>query len=447
MNWNELLQPLRYGDKEPRKHDASSARSIFEQDYDRIIFSTPFRRLQDKTQVIPLPEKDFVHNRLTHSIEVSSVGRTLGKIAGRSLLESNPALQQKLSFHDLGAIVAAACLAHDIGNPPFGHSGEAAIGAYFLEGNGKQFKSFLSPAEWEDLTRFEGNANGFKIISNPYHKGNGGLRLTYPTLAAFTKYPKESLPVYDKPLASQKKFGFFQSEKTLYEDVALNLGIPSLGQNGFAEYQRHPFVYLVEAADDICYQIIDFEDGLSLGWIDFKYAEELLIPIAGDAFYVNSYKQLSSREERAGYLRAVAINNLVKEMAASFMQHEQGLLSGTFNRSLISGSKFKPQLDEVKKLSLEKIYKARQVIEIEAAGFEIIAGLLDYFAEAVLAAKVKGNTGMKQRKLLELLPAEVTNAEASIYQMLLNVCAYVAGLTDKHAITLFRRLKGIELPG
>jgi dGTPase len=355
-------------------------------------------------------------------------------------------LQQKLSFHDLGAIVAAACLAHDIGNPPFGHSGEAAIGAYFLEGNGKQFKSFLSAAEWEDLTRFEGNANGFKIISNPYHKGNGGLRLTYPTLAAFTKYPKESLPVYDKPLASQKKFGFFQSEKNIYEDVALNLGIPSLGQNGFAEYQRHPFVYLVEAADDICYQIIDFEDGLSLGWIDFKYAEELLIPIAGDAFYENSYKQLSSREERAGYLRAVAINNLVKEMAASFMQQEKELLSGTFNRSLISGSSFKLQLDEVKKLSLEKIYKARQVIEIEAAGFEIIAGLLDYFAEAVLAEKINGNTGMKQRKLLELLPAEVKNSEASIYQMLLNVCAYVAGLTDKHAITLFRRLKGIELP-
>ncbi len=442
MNWKTLLQPLREGDLEPRKHDPKSERSIFEQDYDRIIFSTPFRRLQDKTQVIPLPEHDFVHNRLTHSIEVSSVGRTLGKIAGKQLLEAYPEIESNLSVHDLGAIVAAASLSHDIGNPPFGHSGEAAIGEFFSTGRGRTYKKYLSEKEWEDLISFEGNANGFRILTNPYASGNGGLRLTYPTLAAFTKYPKCSLPKIISPKASQKKFGFFQSEAPIYAGVAQKLGIEAVELGSNQEYLRHPFAYLVEAADDICYQIIDFEDGLRLGWVDFTYAESLLIKIAGESFYDKNYNQLNSKEEKAGYLRAVAINNLVKEMAALFIKHEKQMLDGSFNQSLMSLSLFADPLAEVKKISLEKIYKARQVLEIEAAGFEVIGGLLGFFVDAVLNER----PSQQERKMLELIPTEVKNKEMSDYCKLLNVCSYVAGLTDKHAINLYRKLKGIELP-
>lgn len=442
MNWNNLLLPLRDGDTVARNHDPKGERSIFEQDYDRIIFSTHFRRLQDKTQVIPLPEHDFVHNRLTHSIEVSSVGRSLGKIAGKKLLEAYPSIATQLSVHDLGAIVAAAALAHDIGNPPFGHSGEAAIGEFFLGGQGRYFKSKVSEIEWEDLINFEGNANGFRILTNPYLNGNGGLRLTYPTLAAFTKYPKASLPKFANPKASQKKFGFFQTEIEIYHEIAKQLGIDSIGIGSNREYNRHPFVYLVEAADDICYQIIDFEDGLRLDWIDFGQAEKLLIAIAGESFYEKNYSQLSTKEEKAGYLRAVAINNLVKEMASLFIKHEKEMLDGSFNQSLMSLSAYAGPLAEVKKLSLEKIYKARQVLEIEAAGFEVIGGLLSFFVDAVLAER----PSQQQKKILELLPPEVKNKEITSYGKLLNVCSYVAGLTDKHAINLYRKLKGIELP-
>ncbi len=442
MNWKTLLQPFREGDLTPRSHDPKGERSIFEQDYDRIIFSTPFRRLQDKTQVIPLPEHDFVHNRLTHSIEVSSVGRTLGKIAGNRLLEAYPEISAQLSVHDIGAIVAAASLSHDIGNPPFGHSGEAAIGEFFLGGQGRFFKSKVNDFEWEDLTNFEGNANGFRILTNPYVSGNGGLRLTYPTLAAFTKYPKASLPRFTHPKASQKKFGFFQTEKDIYQEIAQKLEIEAVGVGSNQEYIRHPFVYLVEAADDICYQIIDFEDGLRLDWIDFSKAEKLLIDIAGDSFYAKNYAQLSSKEEKAGYLRAVAINNLVKEMAALFITREKEMLTGSFNQSLMSLSIYAEPLAEVKKLSLEKIYKARQVLEIEAAGFEVIGGLLGFFVDAVLTER----PSQQHKKILELLPVEVKNKELTNYCKLLNVCSYVAGLTDKHAINLYRKLKGIELP-
>lgn len=442
MNWKTLLQPLREGDLEPRKHDPKSERSIFEQDYDRIIFSTPFRRLQDKTQVIPLPEHDFVHNRLTHSIEVSSVGRTLGKIAGKQLLEAYPEIERILSVHDLGAIVAAAALSHDIGNPPFGHSGEAAIGEFFLSGKGKSYRKKLSETEWEDLISFEGNANGFRILTNPYASGNGGLRLTYPTLAAFTKYPKSSLPKISLPKASQKKFGFFQSEASIYASVAEKLGINATGVGSNREYPRHPFAFLVEAADDICYQIIDFEDGLRLGWVDFDNAEGLLINIAGESFYERNYKQLHTKEEKVGYLRAVAINNLVREMAALFIKHEKQMLDGSFNQSLMSLSVFSDPLAEVKKISLEKIYRARQVLEIEAAGFEVIGGLLGFFVDSVLTER----PSQQEKKMLELIPLEVKNKEMPDYLKLLNVCSYVAGLTDKHAINLYRKLKGIELP-
>ena len=453
MNWINLLGAFRYGDQMPRGMDEAQNRSIFEQDYDRIIFATPFRRLQDKTQVIPLPEYDFVHNRLTHSIEVSSVGRTLGKMVGTVLLEKYPELKKlSITHHDFGAIVAAASLAHDIGNPPFGHSGESAISEYFLNGPGVVFQHKLSEAEWNDVTRFEGNANGFRILTNAANAHAGGLRLTYPTLAAFTKYPKESLPILPKGRASEKKFGFFQSEQALFDELALRLGLMQVHHDEGSYYRRHPLAFLVEAADDICYHIIDFEDGLRMQWIDFEWAEKLLLPIAGKAFYKASYDAIILTEEKASYLRAVAINSLIKEMAELFLQHEEAILQGTFDTSLISLSAHKNEIDQIKAISLQKVYKAKQVIEIEAAGFEVIGGLLDMFLKALqqVCNPNHGKIQYKHKKIAELLPAHLQNPKAeikeSIYLQIISVCEFVAGLTDRHAISLFRKLKGIELP-
>jgi dGTPase len=455
MNWATLLQAYRYGDKEARSLSEGQNRSIFEQDYDRIIFSTPFRRLQDKTQVIPLPEHDFVHNRLTHSIEVSSVGRSLGKIVGTSLLEKHEELRElQLTHHDFGAIVAAASLAHDIGNPPFGHSGESAISEYFLNGGGQKYESNLSAAEWNDLIRFEGNANGFRILTNAANGLPGGARLSYPTLATFTKYPKESLPILPKGRASEKKYGYFQSEKSMFFELAQKLGLIEVeGKEGYRYFRRHPLAFLVEAADDICYHIIDFEDGLRLGWIDFDLAEKLLMPIAGNSFYKESYAQLRQFDEKASYLRAVAINSLIKEMAQLFLANEDKMLSGEFDTSLINLSKHKNEIDEIKSISLKKIYKARQVIEIEAAGFEVIGGLLELFLNALnqICTPESSKANYKAKKIAELLPEHLQHPKedirGSLYLQIISVCEFVAGLTDRHAISLYRKMKGIELPG
>ena len=273
MNWEQLLSLKRFGDTQKRiRNQQDESRIGFEVDYDRIIFSDSFRSLQDKTQVVPLSKTDFVHTRLTHSLEVSVVGRSLGRIVGKQLLENYPELQQLgYQANDFGAIVASACLAHDIGNPPFGHSGEKAIGEYFKSGNGVKYKKELTNKQWQDLIDFEGNANGFKILTESREGIEGGLRLSYATLGAFIKYPKESLPKKPTNNIIDKKYGFFQSEKEVFIDVVNDLGLKNVRKKDIA-YARHPLAFLVEAADDICYTIIDFEDGINLGLIEEEFA-------------------------------------------------------------------------------------------------------------------------------------------------------------------------------
>ena len=330
MNWPQLLKPYRFNQT---LQDNGTSRTEFERDFDRVVFSESFRKLQDKTQVIPLPENDFVHNRLTHSLETSSVGRSLGRKVAEALLLKYPELQNELSSYDIGCIVAAACLSHDIGNPPFGHSGEDAIREYFLNGKGKELeKEINNPKQWEDLTNFEGNANGFKILCN-FSGNEKGLRLTYPTLAAFSKYPKESLPNYSDKKVCEKKFGFFQSEVSYFTDVAKKLGLINLRNDGTLNWCRYPLAFLVEAADDICYSIIDFEDGLNLKWIDLNYAKELLIPFV-EFFDETKFEQMTI-EGQIGFLRASAIDSLTNELAVIFMQNEEAILNGTFDKSLI----------------------------------------------------------------------------------------------------------------
>ena len=310
MNWEQLLSLKRQGDKSKRlRKEQDDTRLGFEVDYDRIIFSAAFRSLQDKTQVIPLSKTDFVHTRLTHSLEVSVVGRSLGRLVGKKIIEKYPHLQEIHGYqpNDFGAIVAAASLAHDIGNPPFGHSGEKAIGEYFSIGKGQKFKEQLHEKQWQDLVDFEGNANGFSVLTATRPGVSGGLRLTYGVLGAFMKYPKESLPKKPTNNIADKKYGFFQTDKIFFQDVASELGMISNKSGNDIGYERHPLAYLVEAADDICYTIIDFEDGINLGLVSEDFALEYLIKLVKDSIDSKKYNELITKEDRISYLRALAI--------------------------------------------------------------------------------------------------------------------------------------------
>lgn len=387
MYWEQLLSLKRYGDTHKRlRIEQDETRLGFEVDYDRVIFSSAFRSLQDKTQVIPLSKTDFVHTRLTHSLEVSVVGRSLGRTVGKEILAKHPYLREihGYQFNDFGAIVAAAALAHDIGNPPFGHSGEKAIGEYFSIGNGKRFQNMFTQKEYQDLCDFEGNANGFKIVTESRKGIDGGLRLSYATLGAFMKYPKESLPKKPTNHIADKKYGVFQSEKTIFEEVARELGLLETRQGNNISYTRHPLTFLVEAADDICYTIIDFEDGINLGLIPEDYALEYLIKLVEKSINRKKYSTLITREDRLGYLRALAINTLISDACAIFMKYEDDILKGNFQVSLLAKSQYKAQIDDIIKLSVDRIYRSREVVEKEIAGYAILQNLLDCYCTAIL---------------------------------------------------------------
>lgn len=418
------------------------SRSAFEQDYDRIIFSDPFRRLQDKTQVHPLPEEDFVHTRLTHSLEVSSVGRSLAKRVGEVILQRHAELTHAFSLFDFGAIVAAASLAHDLGNPPFGHAGEDAISDFFKDHPyGQTFRDLVAPAEWEDLTRFEGNAQGFRILN----KDEYGLKLTYATLGAFTKYPCPAyFPARDKKRRSQKKFGFFQSELETFRDVA---GALELEPASAQAWRRHPLAFIVEAADDICYSIIDLEDGCRLGLVSWNDTVQLLSGILGDKLDQDKLKRIPSLNERLGILRAMAIGVLIDASTEVFLDHEKKILEGTFDEALTSLCACARALDEITKVSVEKIYRAHTVVEIEATGHRVLPGLLEEFCRAG-ENLVTGKSSRKYDNLTLLLPEEIRSAisgqPGNHYAMLRRVIDFVSGLTDRHALRLYRRISGVQ---
>lgn len=441
MNWEKLLSLKRFGDTEKRPRIAQDETRLgFEVDFDRIIFSSAFRSLQDKTQVIPLSETDFVHTRLTHSLEVSVVGRTLGRRVGKVLLERHPNLVELgYTFNDFGAIVAAASVTHDIGNPPFGHSGEKAIGEYFKTGNGLKYKNQLSAKEYQDLIDFEGNANGFKILTESREGISGGLRLSYATLGAFLKYPKESLPKKPTSHISDKKYGFFQSEKEAFLDVVQELGMKSKSSENHSFY-RHPLAYLVEAADDICYTIIDFEDGINLGLIDEDYALEYMSKLISN-INRDKYYALKHTKDRTAYLRAIAINALIDEAVNIFLENESSILEGVFEKSLLDKCKYEAQINDIIKISVDKIYKSKEVIEKEVAGYRIIADLLDVFVIA-LNNKFNGNSSNFDKLVLNLLPKEYQIESENLYYRIMQVCSYVSLMSDSYAIRMHKKLTG-----
>lgn len=444
MHWEQLLSLRRQGDKGKRlRKEQDDTRLGFEVDYDRIIFSSAFRSLQDKTQVIPLSKTDFVHTRLTHSLEVSVVGRSLGRLVGKKIIEKYPYLKEIHGFHmnDFGAIVAAASLAHDIGNPPFGHSGEKAIGEYFKIGKGQKYQDQLTEKQWQDLIDFEGNANGFSVLTSSRPGNEGGLRISYATLGAFMKYPKESLPKKPTPNIADKKYGFFQTDKKFFEEVALELGLIANKSGNDIGFERHPLAYLVEAADDICYTIIDFEDGINLGLVSEDYALEYLIKLVKDSIDTGKYKTLETKEDRISYLRALAIGSLINDAVNVFVENEEAILQGKFPYALTDKSKYKAQMDDIIKLSVKNIYQSREVIDKELKGYQIINTLLDKFITAY-NNKYDGNATNYDNLLLKVLPERHHLEKENLYERLLHICHFVSLLTDGNALIYYRNILG-----
>jgi dGTPase len=443
MYWEQLLSLNRFGDTTLRlRKDQDETRLGFEVDYDRIVFSNAFRSLQDKTQVVPLSKTDFVHTRLTHSLEVSVVARSLGRRVGKALLEKHPNLKEiGYKVNDFGAIVAAAALAHDIGNPPFGHAGEKAIGDYFLSGKGFKYKTMLSDKEWQDLIDFEGNANGFKILTQSSIGKEGGLRLSYATLGAFIKYPKESLPKKPTAHVADKKYGIFQSEKSFFTALSQHLGL-EFTEGKTIKNHRHPLAFLVEAADDICYTIIDFEDGINLGLIEEEYALEYLINLVRDSIDTKKYYALPNKSSRLSYLRALSIGALIDQAAKQFLENEATILEGSFDHALLDKCKYEAQINDIIKISVAKIYNSKEVLEKEIAGYRVIADLLDCFSKAAINKLIKQNTHY-DKLLLQLVPDYFKENIISTYQALISIAGFVASLSDSQAMLLHKKISGL----
>ncbi len=444
MDWDRLISSTRLGMEEWKPGDQAGERSQFQRDYDRIIFSSPFRRMQNKTQVFPLPDRIFVHNRLTHSLEVASVGRSFGNMLSDHLIREGKTRKPELAA-GLGSVISAACLAHDMGNPPFGHSGESAISHFFRNGPGSEYLKDMSPAEQNDFIRFDGNANVFRLLTHQFRgKRPGGFALTYTTLASIVKYPYESVG------ATGSKFGFFQTEKENYTKIAMQLGIEISGI-GFIRGTRHPMVYFTEAADDICYQLMDLEDACKLGIMGYDDVKALFLGFYDqeeDKKAIESInrtlKLVNDRNEQVGYLRAGLIGKLIMSCFSVFLENLHAIEAGIFQSSLINTLPEIQQkaMREIKNISRSTVYNHRSVVEIEIAGFKIINTLLEEFTGAAVHSDHSYS-----RKILSLLPEQYTPESSSTYHRVLAAVDFVSGMTDNFALDLYRKIRGINIPG
>ncbi|MCX8049013.1 MAG: dNTP triphosphohydrolase [Methylohalobius sp.] len=442
MDWRRLLSTRRLG-KFGETSKGLSPRTEFARDYDRLIFSSAFRRLQDKTQVFPLAKSDYVRTRLTHSLEVASVGRSLGMLAAEVIVKREPSLAGIVIPQDVGTLVAAACLAHDIGNPPFGHAGEDAIREWFASWPGL---GRLSEGEAQDLLAFEGNAQGFRVLCALQNPGQpGGMQMTCATLAVFSKYPRASKVGESQRLgASGRKFGFFQSEAMWFGEVAAETGLIRKPGPGLA-WHRHPLAFLVEAADDICYHVIDIEDGFKTGVVSFEQLEALHAPFLLPKQRTKA-QGFSDPAQRASYYRACTIDRLIRETVEVFAAHYDGLLSGAFDSPLTELIEHAPEFSAFKTLAERQVYHCRAAAAVKACGFEVISGLLSAFLGAV-EEQAAGKASARAFTLLSLMPGgEVDLSLFSPYQRVLKATDFVVGMTDSYALELYQRIRGISLP-
>ncbi len=444
MDWCRLVSDKRFGLED--YHDAVSGgtRSDFQRDFDRLVFSSPFRRLQNKTQVFPLPGSIFVHNRLTHSMEVASVGKSMANEIAAGLIPKYSG-EADIVRH-IGAIdeiVGAACLAHDLGNPPFGHSGERAISSFFSEGQGRTLQAELTPSQWNDLIHFEGNANSFRLLTNQFKgRRQGGFAMTYSMLASVVKYP------YESALAGEKqKFGFFTTETESFKRIADELGLlPRYGEGGEIRYARHPLVYIVEAADDICYQVMDIEDAHKLKILSTDEVIDVMLSFfSGDERdrRLKTMAKVDDPNEKIAYLRSNVIGRLVHECAVTFINNEDALLSGTFTGSLIDniGHEARDGYRRCSDLAWAKIYNATEVVNVELAGNRIVTLLLEKLIHAVRYPEL-----IYSRLLLSQIPSQYDTSVPTLFGKIQSVLDHVSAMTDVYALDLYRKLYGMSLP-
>ena len=443
MEWKQLISNKRFGQehKHAERHDD---RSEFKRDYDRLIFSSAFRRLQNKTQVFPLPGSIFVHNRLTHSLEVASVGMSIGNDISRRVIKKQPDLKDTL-VEEIGTIVSAACLAHDLGNPPFGHSGEKAIQTFFSEGPGLKIKSMVSSEFWDDITHFEGNANAFRILTHRFKgRRQGGFVMTYSMLASIVKYPFAS-----SLAGNHGKFGFFASEAESYRKIADELGISCKSAPGEPlKYARHPLVYMVEAADDICYEIMDIEDSHKLKILSYAETEHLLLSFFDEDIQQKIRQriideELTDENEKVVYMRASVIGKLENECVAAFLAHEEEILAGTFEGSLIDhiSERQKKAYKECEKTSYSKIYQSKPVLDIELSGYQIMATLMKVFVEAAV-----NPSRFYSKQLLRRVSSQYDIENENLEERIMAVLDYISGMTDIYALDIYQKINGISLP-
>ncbi len=443
MDWQKLISNKRLG-QEYRHTERHDDRTEFKRDYDRLIFSAPFRRLQNKTQVFPLPGSIFVHNRLTHSLEVASVGMSLGNDIAQHIIKKRPELKDTM-FEQIGQIVSTACLAHDLGNPPFGHSGEKAIQTFFTEGSGLSLKQQVSSAFWDDITHFEGNANAFRLLTHQF-KGRrpGGFVMTYSTLASIVKYPYAS-----SAAGTKGKFGFFQSEQPYFQRIADEMGLLRRSNEGEPlQYARHPLVYLVEAADDICYEIMDIEDAHKLIILSYPETEELFLGFFDKETQQKLLQRISDENlqdpnEKVVYLRACVIGKLENECVNTFLDNEEMILAGTFEGSLIKHIN-QQQRDAYKRcsqLSVERIYRSRPVLDVELSGYKIMATLMEQMTEAVMHPD-----RFYSKQLIDRVSTQYDINAQELETRLMAVIDYIAGMTDVYALDVYQKINGISLP-
>ena len=443
MEWKQLISNKRFGQehKHAERHDD---RSEFKRDYDRLIFSSAFRRLQNKTQVFPLPGSIFVHNRLTHSLEVASVGMSIGNDISRRVIQKQPDLKDTL-VEEIGTIVSAACLAHDLGNPPFGHSGEKAIQTFFSEGPGLKIKPMVSSEFWDDITHFEGNANAFRILTHRFKgRRQGGFVMTYSMLASIVKYPFAS-----SLAGNHGKFGFFASEAESYRKIADELGISCKSAPGEPlKYARHPLVYMVEAADDICYEIMDIEDSHKLKILSYAETEHLLLSFFDEDIQQKIRQriideELTDENEKVVYMRASVIGKLENECVAAFLAHEEEILAGTFEGSLIDhiSERQKKAYKECEKISYSKIYQSKPVLDIELSGYQIMATLMEVFVEAAV-----NPSRFYSKQLLRRVSSQYDIENENLEERIMAVLDYISGMTDIYALDIYQKINGISLP-
>lgn len=443
MEWKKLLSPQRFMREDIPADKWVDVRSEFQRDFDRMIFSAPFRRLQNKTQVFPLPQKIFVHNRLTHSLEVSSVGRSLGNSVFNKIKE-NLKSSEKDIVSEIGSVVSTACLVHDLGNPPFGHSGEKAISNFFRTGEGASLKEHFNKQQLNDLTNFEGNANLLRLLTHQFNgRREGGYALTYASLGTIVKYPFSSLLAEEK-----KKYGYFYSEKSTFEHIVKHAEIPIVSENPLM-YARHPLVYLVEAADDICYQIMDMEDAMKLRIMPKGDVVELFMNFFSEKIdkerikKINkTFNEVSDSNEQIAFLRAMVIGTLTEEIASAFVENYDKIMEGSFSGKLFKLINEKPAkaMKNISEIAVKHVYRHPSVVKIEIAGYNVLGALMQEFSQAII-----NPDNDYSLKLISLIPEQYMNVEGDTYEKMRGIIDFVSGMTDIYAVNVYRQIKGFDL--